>query len=183
MHLLHRSNKPQIATLVALWGFYFSGVMPNGLLIKLKHNYLPMWSIILVGRSLQSPDKLSLALEPKSGAIYCHEMLLRKKVAYPDANISPLPPSYSYIIVDVGGGTVDVSAHRVSTTPILSVEELHHPVGNDWGGLQVNTSFSDFLQKLVKDRHFTRYLPINDMEARITNRFELDEILNNCFEK
>ena len=110
-------------------------------------------------------------------------MLLRKKVAYPDANISPLPPSYSYIIVDVGGGTVDVSAHRVSTTPILSVEELHHPVGNDWGGLQVNTSFSDFLQKLVKDRHFTRYLPINDMEARITNRFELDEILNNCFEK
>lgn len=110
-------------------------------------------------------------------------MLKYKKVAYPGTSISPLPSSYSYIIVDVGGGTVDVSAHRVTTIPSLSVEELHHPVGNEWGGLQVNSNFSVFLQELIKDRYYTRYLPVNDAEVRITNRFELDEMLNDCFEK
>ena len=132
-----------------------------------------------------SPDRLSLALEPESGAIYCHEMLKRKQVAYPgvdSASITPPPSSYSYLIVDIGGGTVDVSAHRVSTSPSLTVEELHHPVGNDWGGLQVNTQFSIFLQKLVNDRNYVQYLHVNDQEARVTNRFDLDEMINVSFE-
>ena len=133
----------------------------------------------------KSPDRLSLALEPESGAIYCHEMLKRKQVAHhcisPDS-LAPPPPSYCYLIVDIGGGTVDVSAHRVSTSPSLCVEELHQPVGNDWGGLQVNHEFSLFLQKLVEDRNFTRYLLVDDKEARITNRFDFDEMINVSFE-
>ena len=134
----------------------------------------------------QSPDRLSLALEPESGAIYCHEMLKRRQVAYPGVDptsVTPPPSSYCYLIVDIGGGTVDVSAHRVSMSPLLCVEELHHPVGNDWGGLQVNTQFSIFLQKLINDRNYVRYLHVNDQEARVANRFDLDEMLNVSFEQ
>lgn len=135
--------------------------------------------------SEQNPDRLSLALEPESGAIYCHEMRRRGQVAYPTQHSSPTatPSSYSYLIVDIGGGTVDVSAHRVSTTPTLSVEELHHPDGNDWGGLQVNLKFSEFLQKMVGDRKFARYLHVDDADTKIVNRFELDELLNDTFER
>ena len=133
-----------------------------------------------------SPERLSLALEPESGAIYCHEMLKRKQVAHhcttPDPSTLPLS-SYSYLIVDIGGGTVDVSAHKVHTTPKLHVEELHPPVGNDWGGLMVNREFSIFLQKQVKDRNFSRLLFAEDEETRITNRFELDEMINDSFEE
>ena len=106
------------------------------------------------------------------------------QVAYPTLNPDPkATPSYSYLIVDVGGGTVDVSAHRVSTTPTLSVDELHRPVGNGWGGLQVNAKFSEFLQKTVDDRLFRRYLHTGDTATRITNRFDLDDLLNITFEK
>ncbi|CAI8009004.1 Heat shock 70 kDa protein 12B [Geodia barretti] len=113
-------------------------------------------------------------------------MRKRGQVAYPTPhpNSTPsTPTSYSYLIVDIGGGTVDVSAHRVSTTPTLSVEELHHPDGNDWGGLQVNLKFSEFLQKLVGDRRFSRYLQVNDADAKILNRFDVDELMNVTFER
>ena len=129
------------------------------------------------------PDQLSLALEPESGAIYCHEMRKRKQVAYPNpaSHTTSPPSSYSYLIVDIGGGTVDISAHQVSTSPSLSVHELHHPVGNGWGGLQVNKTFSEFLQKMVGDRLFSRYLHGN-ATTRAANRFDLDELINDTFE-
>ena len=153
------------------------------------YNYFPAPCVQAGLCSEQSPDRLSLALEPESGAIYCHELRKRGQVAYPttpqhpNSTPSSTPSSYSYLIVDIGGGTVDVSAHRVSTAPTLSVEELHHPDGNDWGGLQVNAKFSEFLQKLVGDRKFSRYLQVNNTDARILNRFDVDELLNVTFER
>ena len=136
--------------------------------------------------SEESPDQLSLVLEPEAGAIYCHEMLKQGRVAYPslDPNsVTPPPPTYSYLIVDIGGGTVDISAHRVTSRSTLSVEELHYPVGNHWGGRQVNTQFSIFLQELIDDRDFTRYRCVDDMDERVIRRFDLDELLNDEFEK
>ena len=139
----------------------------------------------------RSPDRLSLALEPESGAIYCHEMLKRGLVA-PHCAMpkgTPTSSSYSYLIVDIGGGTVDISAHKVfsspkaSSGPKLQVEELHPPMGNDWGGTKVNLEFSKFLQKLVGDRFFTRYVDTGDWETRTANRFDLDELLNISFEE
>ncbi len=59
------------------------------------------------------PDRLSLALEPESASLYCQEMLKRGLVApYCDNPSGPYTP-HSYLLVDIGGGTVDISAHKV----------------------------------------------------------------------
>ena len=78
---------------------------------------------------------------------------------------------------------MDVSAHRVSTSPSRTVEELHPPVGGDWGGRKVNESFSNFLQKMVQDRNFSRFIQVNDIEEKNRNILERDELLNILFEE
>ena len=54
-----------------------------------------------------------------------------------------------YLVLDIGGGTVDITAHRLDSS--RNIEVLNVPTGNDWGGTKVNKEFSKFLQKLVND--------------------------------
>ena len=89
---------------------------------------------------------------------------------------------------------MDISAHKVTLTQParrtaagdtqpLEVEELHHPVGDSLGGEKVNLKFSNFLQRLVNDRAFSRYCDRGDWETKTSNRFELDELLGRCFDE
>ena len=138
--------------------------------------------------SEKSPHKLSLALEPESAAIYCHEALKRRLVA-PYCQLPESGPSdgtstpKTYLIVDIGAGTVDLSAHRIIYSPETYVEELHPPIGNDWGGSKVNQEFAKFLEKLVCDAEFSRYIGTCDPEINLRNQFELNQLVNVDFEK
>ena len=131
-----------------------------------------------------SPDRLSLALEPESASLYCHEMLQRNLVApYCDNPSGPYSP-HSYLLVDVGGGTVDISAHKINRdgkTPII--EELHCAIGNDCGGARVNQQFVKFLERLVDDENFSRFIGTADVEANIRNQCELNHLVNVVFEE
>ena len=80
----------------------------------------------------KDPDKLSLALEPECAAIYCQSMSKQQVAAYCLAQIPYL--SMCYLVVDIGGGTVDISAHRVSSTSDQHIQVVHPPTGNDYGG-------------------------------------------------
>ena len=95
------------------------------------------------------PDRLSLALEPESAAIKCQqdvqEMVRSKGYRF---------NSDSYLVVDIGGATVDISTHSIVDDHI---EELHTATGNYWGGTTVNEAFKSFLEDFVEDRHFTKY--------------------------
>lgn len=134
-----------------------------------------------------SPEKLSLALEPESAALYCHEMLKRKLVAPYCESPSLKKPPLAYLIVDIGGGTVDVSAHKVCKTagagksPV--VHELHQPVGNDCGGSKVNWEFLRFLISLTNDPDLAKYLKGCDPEVNARNSYELDDVVNTIFEE
>ena len=62
-----------------------------------------------------------------------------------------------YLIVDVGKSTVDITA--LVRSPTDSCYEFVVPtVTHAVGGMQVNQNFSKFLQKLVNDCEFTRFL-------------------------
>ncbi|XP_019855414.1 PREDICTED: heat shock 70 kDa protein 12A-like [Amphimedon queenslandica] len=109
-----------------------------------------------------NPQKLSLALEPEVAAIAAHKY----------SEVSGSPPQ-RYMVVDIGGGTVDITVHDKSNGRISAVLP---PMGNNWGGTTVNEAFSELLQEIVKDRGFTSFLKSNPINAKATlNNFFFEE--------
>lgn len=140
----------------------------------------------LPGMPLETaPHKLTLALEPESASLYCHEMLSKGLVAPYCDNPSGSFVPHSYVLVDIGGGTVDISAHRIvdCSTGSATVEEIRPPLGNDWGGTRVNREFVKFLERLVSDLEFSNYVNTQDVEVNIRNKCELNHLINVTFEE
>ena len=59
-----------------------------------------------------------------------------------------------YILVDAGGGTVDIACHRIIDS--YAVEEILHPTGGKWGSMNIDQQFIQLLYKvfgkeLIKD--------------------------------
>ena len=100
-----------------------------------------------------NPDKLSLALEPESAAFYSQEMVVKKIES--DKYRAAISRPTEYMVIDIGGGTVDITAH-VEVDGGIVVENI--PSGNAWGGTQVNEAFSQLLQKLVQDPGYKKFL-------------------------
>ena len=114
---------------------------------------------------------LSLALEPEAAAVHCLHQA-KKAGAITDPKC--------YLVLDIGGGTVDITAHKINDD--RSIDVVLPPTGNDWGGVRVNQEFKEFLGNLVDDTHFQQYLqgPNRDKNAR--NQAELQGIVDYLFE-
>ncbi|WAQ99933.1 HS12A-like protein [Mya arenaria] len=83
------------------------------------------------------PDEmLSLALEPEAASVFCKEELGLKIV----------PVGCRYIVLDLGGGTGDITVHEVN--PDERLKELHQPTGGDFGGTNVDNKFKLILVRL-----------------------------------
>ena len=85
-------------------------------------------------------------------------------------------------MVDIGGGTVDISAHRISSSPEEHIETILPPAGNDCGGSMVNKKFAEFLGELVGDKTFSQYIDTGDETLNATNRARLNELIDDTFE-
>ena len=86
-----------------------------------------------------------------------------------------------YIIVDIGGGTVDIASHAIVEGRIV---EIAPPAGNFWGGTTVNEEFSKFLQDFVKDPKFSRYTTGNETpDEQARHNADLTKLLYTTFEK
>ena len=129
----------------------------------------------------KDPDKLSLALVPECAAFYCQNMSEQQLAVYCPAQ-KPSYQSTQYLVVDIGGGTVDISAHKVSPTPDRHLQVVHPPTGNDCGGSSVNNEFKAFLGRLVNDKKFTRYVQTNDPLTNARHSADLNELVNRTFE-
>ena len=86
-----------------------------------------------------------------------------------------------YIIVDIGGGTVDIASHAIVEGRIV---EIAPPAGNFWGGTTVNEDFSKFLQDFVEDPKFSRYTKGNETpDEQARHNADLTKLLYTTFEK
>ncbi|XP_060572365.1 heat shock 70 kDa protein 12B-like, partial [Ruditapes philippinarum] len=86
---------------------------------------------------------LSLCLEPEAASIYCRHLA----VSMCTTLISPFSPGTKYLVLDAGGGTVDITVHEVTHNGNL--KELYKASGGAWGGTKVDEAFEEFLSRIV----------------------------------
>ncbi|XP_069136855.1 heat shock 70 kDa protein 12B-like [Argopecten irradians] len=93
-------------------------------------------------------NQLMLALEPEAAAIYCSTL---KHGTFKDINKEEvLSVGSRYMILDMGGGTVDIAVHEISEDGTLT--EIIPASGGDRGGTNVDQAFNKFINKKIGEK-------------------------------
>ncbi|XP_045215508.2 heat shock 70 kDa protein 12B-like [Mercenaria mercenaria] len=91
-------------------------------------------------------ERLMVALEPEVASLYCLHLPIDKTTDGSDVFISQFKTGTQYLVLDAGGGTIDITVHEVHEHNTL--REVRAANGGDWGGIMVDKSFEDFLINL-----------------------------------
>ncbi|CAG2191386.1 unnamed protein product [Mytilus edulis] len=89
---------------------------------------------------------LLIALEPEAASIYC-QYLPTEKLNGADEGFTMADVGTKYMIVDLGGGTVDITVHEKQEDGKL--KELCQATGDACGGTSVDNEFFQLLVKIV----------------------------------
>ena len=112
-----------------------------------------------------NPEKLTLALEPEVAAIYAQNYT---------KNVVSVSPPKRYMVIDIGGGTVDITVQDY-TEATDKVSVVLTPTGNAWGGTTVNKAFSKLLEDIVSDREFDGFICRKGTNGAILNKLLYNE--------
>lgn len=125
--------------------------------------------------SVNNKEQLIIALEPEGGALFCRERNLRDFADQKgDACISDVfaRPGYSYAVVDIGGGTLDVTVHEVLEDS--KIREVYQVTGGPFGGIYVDQKFVYLLEQLFERKNINKFrLEYPADWLRIMNEFEM----------
>ncbi|CAC5415252.1 unnamed protein product [Mytilus coruscus] len=88
-------------------------------------------------------DDLIISLEPEAASLFCKYMPIEKGTD----DFKTFQPGNKYIVLDCGGGTVDITVHQVQQDKTL--KELFKASGGAWGGTQVDEAFKQLIIKIV----------------------------------
>uniref|UniRef100_A0A3Q0SJW8 Heat shock protein family A (Hsp70) member 12A.2 n=1 Tax=Amphilophus citrinellus TaxID=61819 RepID=A0A3Q0SJW8_AMPCI len=95
-------------------------------------------------------DQLVIALEPEAASVWCKKLPANGFITEnPEGDVLEGTQGRQYIVVDCGGGTIDITVHEVLDGGTL--KELHKASGNDLGGQTVDRKFKEFLRELFCD--------------------------------
>ncbi|XP_019623425.1 PREDICTED: heat shock 70 kDa protein 12A-like [Branchiostoma belcheri] len=104
--------------------------------------------------SKANAKKLVIALEPESASLFCRELPVNQFAGEREGDGSDtlnMAPGTRYMVVDCGGGTVDITVHEVR--PDNRVKEAYAATGGAWGGTQVDEQFVALTEE-VFDKSF-----------------------------
>ena len=102
----------------------------------------------------ESTNRLQLVIEPEAACVACEQE---------NAN---LKKGDTFMVLDCGGGTVDITMHRVAKKePSLKLEEIAPPSGGPFGSTYVDLEFEKFLKDLVGEDAFGRFKPSGEWVA------------------
>jgi len=125
--------------------------------------------------SRDNPEQLLIALEPEAAAVFCTEKKLDDPAS--DKNVSvegqiSVPESH-YMVVDIGGGTLDVTVHEKQDDG--TIKEVYKVTGGPYGGMKVNCQFESLLDEMFGGQKMYDYRAqfpsdwlkiMNDFEAK-----------------
>ncbi|KAL3857837.1 hypothetical protein ACJMK2_012467 [Sinanodonta woodiana] len=94
-------------------------------------------------------QNLMLALEPEAAAINCIFLSKQERSGMCNLGIS----GDKFLVVDLGGGTLDVTGIEVLKDGKL--KQILRPHGGPWGGHRVNDAFMDICKKTFKSKDGT----------------------------
>lgn len=117
-------------------------------------------------------EQLTLALEPEAASVFIKHMNVNvQRDSDEGPCLSPYGPETRYMVLDLGGGTVDVTVREVM--PDRTLKEVTKASGGAWGGMRVNEEIYKFLEHI-----FTAKI-MKEFKAASTSDY-LD--LNRCIE-
>ncbi|XP_053400259.1 heat shock 70 kDa protein 12A-like isoform X2 [Mercenaria mercenaria] len=100
-------------------------------------------------------EQLTIALEPEAASMYCRHVPVDTAVDADDVTIAQFPEGTKYMILDAGGGTIDITVHEVQDENTL--REVVAANGGGWGGIMVDKAFEDFLKELAGKDVFEQF--------------------------
>ncbi|XP_031433644.1 heat shock 70 kDa protein 12A-like [Clupea harengus] len=110
-------------------------------------------------------SKLIIALEPEAASVWCKQLPSDGFISEGlDNNILEQNTETQYIVVDCGGGTVDITVHEVLDKGLL--KELHRASGNDMGGGSVDAKFKNLLRDTFGHVLWDEYEKANPSEVQ-----------------
>ena len=106
----------------------------------------------------ENSSKLVLCLEPEAACMACEE---ERRAPEPDAagNQILLKTGDKFMVLDCGGGTVDITMHQVEDTNPLRLSEICEPSGGPWGSTYVDAAYERFVQQLIGDEAWRKFKP------------------------
>ena len=89
----------------------------------------------LISESEFDQQRLLLVLEPEAAAIYCQQKETDRSLLFPGSRL---------MVVDCGGGTVDITAHEV--TQDYEFREIVKGSGGPYGSIYIDRQFKQYLE-------------------------------------
>ncbi|XP_078340961.1 heat shock 70 kDa protein 12A-like [Crassostrea virginica] len=91
---------------------------------------------------------LTIALEPEAAALFVKHLSVDRQLDGKGGDLfRTFAPGSKYIVVDAGGGTIDITAHEVLNDG--TVREIIKSNGGNWGGTNVDGEYLDFIKCLL----------------------------------
>ncbi|KAK3610273.1 hypothetical protein CHS0354_029733 [Potamilus streckersoni] len=93
-------------------------------------------------------SQLCIALEPEAASVFCQYLPVDKFSSLGgNVHFTASPPGTKYMVVDLGGGTADMTIHEKLQRGGL--KEVCKASGGPWGGTAVDTAFLQLLISIV----------------------------------
>ncbi|XP_055937717.1 heat shock 70 kDa protein 12A-like isoform X2 [Argiope bruennichi] len=128
--------------------------------------------------SKENPEQLLIALEPEAASIFCRRLRQHQLVPMmsgpqrlslpnikenPDSSLPAVIENAGtrYMVVDCGGGTVDITVHEI-TDENGTIKELHKATGGPYGSVGIDLEFEKLLADIFGTdflEHFKNKLP------------------------
>lgn len=92
-------------------------------------------------------DQLKIALEPEAASIYCQHLPTEREKIDGKTSIAVAKDGKRYMVVDLGGGTADITVHERYFNG--SLRELRQASGGALGGKSIDDAYVQFLEDIL----------------------------------